>query len=95
LPDQIWIGPAPSNIDEAADGEEYFAVAPDGAWRVPTVLDNLIQRKELPIMAAVFIDPGRPLHDDGLASVGVAACRVWDAQSGGLLEAQLSDLRWL
>jgi enterochelin esterase-like enzyme len=43
-------------------------VALDGPWRVPTVLDNLIQRKELPIMAAVFIDPGHPVNDDGLAS---------------------------
>ena len=31
-------------------------------------LDNLIQRKELPIMAAVFVDPGRSEHDDSLAS---------------------------
>jgi enterochelin esterase-like enzyme len=48
------------------DGGSFVAL--DGAWRVPTVLDNLIQRKELPIMAAVFVDPGRPVHDDGLAS---------------------------
>jgi enterochelin esterase-like enzyme len=34
----------------------------------PTVLDNLIQRRELPIMAAVFVDPGRSEHDDSLAS---------------------------
>jgi enterochelin esterase-like enzyme len=38
------------------------------SMRVPTVLDNLIQRKELPIMAAVFVDPGRSEYDDGLAS---------------------------
>jgi hypothetical protein len=31
------------------DGGSFVAL--DGAWRVPTVLDNLIQRKELPIMA--------------------------------------------
>ena len=43
-------------------------VARDGPWRIPTVLDNLIQRKELPIMAAVFVDPGHTGHDDGLAS---------------------------
>ena len=43
-------------------------VSRDGPWRVPTVLDNLIQRKELPIMAAVFVDPGRSEHDDSLAS---------------------------
>ena len=33
-----------------------------GAWRVPVVLDNLIHRKELPLMAAIFINPGdKPL----------------------------------
>jgi len=36
--------------------------------RVPTVLDNLIKHKELPSMAAVFVDPGRLEHDDRLAS---------------------------
>ncbi len=30
----------------------------DGAWRVPVVLDNLIHKKELPLMAALFINPG-------------------------------------
>jgi enterochelin esterase-like enzyme len=43
-------------------------VSRDGPWRVPTVLDNLIQRKELPMTAAVFVEPGRAEHDDGLAS---------------------------
>jgi enterochelin esterase-like enzyme len=43
-------------------------VSRDGPWRVPTVLDNLIQRKELPITAAAFVDPGRSEHDDGLTS---------------------------
>jgi hypothetical protein len=43
-------------------------VSRDGQWRVPIVLDNLIQRKELPIMAAVFVNLGRSKHDDGLAS---------------------------
>jgi enterochelin esterase family protein len=34
----------------------------DGAWRVPVVLDNLIHKKELPVMAALFINPGdKPL----------------------------------
>ena len=30
----------------------------DGYWRAPVVLDNLIERRELPVIAAVFIDPG-------------------------------------
>ncbi|MDB6165339.1 MAG: Esterase [Lacunisphaera sp.] len=29
-----------------------------GAWRVPVVLDNLIAKKQIPAMAAIFIDPG-------------------------------------
>jgi enterochelin esterase family protein len=38
------------------DGEGY--VNPNGAFRVPTVLDNLIQRKEVPVIIGVFINPG-------------------------------------
>jgi enterochelin esterase family protein len=30
-----------------------------GDYRVPTVLDNLIYRREVPVMIAVFINPGR------------------------------------
>jgi len=30
----------------------------DGHWRAPVVLDNLIARRELPVIAAVFVDPG-------------------------------------
>jgi len=34
----------------------------NGSWRVPVVLDNLIHKKELPLMAALFINPGdKPL----------------------------------
>lgn len=35
----------------------------DGDWRVPVVLDNLIARKDVPVMAAVFVDPGERLRD--------------------------------
>jgi enterochelin esterase family protein len=38
------------------DGGGY--VKRDGAWRVPVVLDNLIHKKEIPVMAALFINPG-------------------------------------
>ncbi len=30
----------------------------DGQWRATVVLDNLIANKELPVMAAVFVNPG-------------------------------------
>lgn len=34
-------------------------MAPDGDVRVQNVLDNLIYRREIPVMIAVFISPGR------------------------------------
>jgi len=38
------------------DGEWWMKR--DGHWRAPVVIDNLIERRELPVIAAVFIDPG-------------------------------------
>src|SRR5688500_16403044 len=38
------------------DGATYLQ--PDGYYRAVNVLDNLIYRGELPVMIAVFIDPG-------------------------------------
>jgi enterochelin esterase-like enzyme len=40
------------------DGHDY--VKPNGAWRVPTVFDNLIASGEMPMTIGVFINPG---HD--------------------------------
>ncbi|GAB5406897.1 MAG: alpha/beta hydrolase-fold protein [Aureliella sp.] len=40
------------------DGERMRATT--GRWRIPTVLDNLIAKGEMPVTIAVFIDPG---HD--------------------------------
>jgi enterochelin esterase family protein len=39
------------------DGHAYMN--PEGDIRVPTVFDNLIVRREIPVMLAVFINPGR------------------------------------
>jgi enterochelin esterase family protein len=39
------------------DGHAYMKM--DASVRVPNVLDNLIYRRELPVMIAVFINPGR------------------------------------
>lgn len=55
----------PAQYDPAAaaslmifqDGQAY--IAPKGDVRAPNVLDNLIYRRELPVMIAVFINPGR------------------------------------
>jgi enterochelin esterase-like enzyme/sugar lactone lactonase YvrE len=38
------------------DGGWY--VKEDGDWRVPTVFDNLIHRKEMPVTIGVFVSPG-------------------------------------
>ena len=50
------------------DGGRLGFVQRDGEWRVPVVLDNLIQKKELPVMAAVFVDPGQPIRPTALPS---------------------------
>lgn len=39
------------------DGQAWVRAA--GDYRVPFVLDNLIYRREIPVMLAVFINPGR------------------------------------
>jgi enterochelin esterase family protein len=38
------------------DGGGY--VTRNGAWRVPVVLENLMAKKQLPMMAAIFVNPG-------------------------------------
>jgi enterochelin esterase-like enzyme len=39
------------------DGGGYKDVA-KGSYRAPTVMDNLIHRKEIPVMIGIFINPG-------------------------------------
>ncbi len=43
------------------DGFAY--VSETGDWRVPIVLDNLIYKKELPVIIGVFINPGHSSKD--------------------------------
>ena len=38
------------------DGGGY--VSTNGQWRVPVVFDNLIHKKEIPVMIGIFINPG-------------------------------------
>lgn len=46
------------------DGEWY--VREGGDWRVPTVFDNLIHRKEMPVTIGIFVNPGVvPAPNDG------------------------------
>lgn len=49
-------GSTPACVMVFQDGEGY--VKPDGAWRVPTVFDNLIHQKAMPVTIGVFVNPG-------------------------------------
>jgi enterochelin esterase family protein len=41
------------------DGQAWLRRESPGEYRTPYVLDNLIYRREIPVMIAVFINPGR------------------------------------
>jgi len=47
----------PASLMIFNDGQAF--INPEGSARTPNVLDNLIYRRELPVMIAVFINPGR------------------------------------
>jgi len=47
----------PASLMIFQDGHAFVAL--DGSYRVPTVFDNLIYRREMPVTIAVFINPGR------------------------------------
>jgi enterochelin esterase family protein len=47
----------PASLMVFNDGQAYINM--QGDVRAPNVLDNLIYRRELPVMIAVFINPGR------------------------------------
>jgi enterochelin esterase family protein len=49
-------GSSPACVMVFQDGGGY--VNEKGSYRVPVVLDNLIHRKELPVMIGIFINPG-------------------------------------
>ncbi len=42
------------------DGHDYVGLK--GRWRVPTVLDNLTAKGEMPATVAVFVDPGHDVN---------------------------------
>jgi len=46
----------PANLMVFQDGHDYVGLK--GAWRVPTVFDNLIASGDMPVTIAVFINPG-------------------------------------
>jgi enterochelin esterase family protein len=47
----------PASLMVFNDGQAYIAM--EGDIRAPNVLDNLIYRRELPVMITAFINPGR------------------------------------
>ena len=47
----------PASLMIFNDGQAYKNM--EGDLRTPTVLDNLIDRREIPVMLSVFINPGR------------------------------------
>lgn len=49
-------GQTPACVMVFQDGFNYMN--PKGQFRVPTVLDNLIHKKEIPLMVGIFINPG-------------------------------------
>jgi enterochelin esterase-like enzyme len=55
-------GKAPAALMVFQDGGGY--VTRNGAWRVPTVFDNLIHKGDMPVTVGVFVNPGdRPLKE--------------------------------
>jgi len=64
VPDQ-YDGKTPACVMVFQDGFNYMN--PKGQFRVPIMLDNLIHKKEIPVMIGIFINPGyfpeKPVFD--------------------------------
>ncbi|MDB6092617.1 MAG: gluconolactonase [Verrucomicrobia bacterium] len=46
----------PACVFVVQDGEDHLRA--DRRWRIPTILDNLIHQKAIPVMIGIFINPG-------------------------------------
>ncbi len=75
-------GSSPAALMIFQDGHTY--VKPDGHFRAPTVLDNLIAQQKMPITIALFINPG---HDVGAP----APESPWRVTNRGVEYNTLSD----
>jgi hypothetical protein len=51
-------GSTPACVMVFQDGGNYVNVTDRGQFRVPVVFDNLIHKKQLPLMVGVFVNPG-------------------------------------
>ena len=59
----------PASLMVFQDGHAH--VGPDGGFRASVVMDNLIFRREIPVMLGIFINPGRtPQQDEPSAQRG-------------------------
>src|SRR5262245_45920488 len=52
-------GSSPACVMVFQDGEGYTRTGTNGDYRVPTVFDNLIHKKEMPVTIGIFINPGQ------------------------------------
>ena len=59
---QQYDGKTPAAVMVFQDGATYLRA--DGAYRAHNVLDNLIYRGDIPVMIALFIDPGVQVADN-------------------------------
>lgn len=52
-----------------------------GAWRVPVVFDNLIQKKQIPVTIGIFLDPGVIPPPSGMAGASPRVNRSFEYDS--------------
>ncbi len=64
------------------DGHDYIGLK--GGWRVPTVFDNLIAKKEMPVTIGIFINPGH--------QTGAPAAKPWQESHRSREYDSLGDL---
>jgi len=56
----------PAAVMVFQDGGSYVNVNSNGQFRAPTVFDNLIAKKEMPVTIGIFINPGKvPATEEG------------------------------
>ena len=80
----------PLNLMFFQDGEAYLSE--QGQVRVGTVLDNLIEAKEIPLMAAIFVNPGTSVNSDTPQDLREIQYRSTDRLYGSFLLDEISSL---
>ncbi len=80
----------PLNLMFFQDGEAYLSE--QGQVRVGTVLDNLIDAKEIPLMGAIFVNPGTSVNSDTPQDLREIQYRSTDRLYGSFLLDEISSL---